>query len=256
MLLSETSGGTLGPVIGKRLLIVDDEQRIREVVEYALSREGFVVTAVADGRSALERVAAESFDLVLLDVTLPDLDGLGICREIRKTSSVPVVFLSARGEELDRVLGLELGGDDYLVKPFSPRELVARINAVLRRAEPRVVPVAATAVSVEPPDSTTQQTKRLVHGSVTVDLERYEVKCGVTVIQLTRTEFGVLAALLERPGIVLARSQLMERAYAYDNLITERTIDTHVRRIRAKFRPCAIDPISTVHGVGYKAFEP
>jgi len=153
---------------------------------------------------------------------------------------VPIIMLTARAEESDRIVGLELGGDDYLTKPFSPRELVARVRAVFRRLDDR-------APTAEP------KTSALRYRGIEIDPERHEVKYDGRAITLTPTEFGVLHALLERPGVVLSRAQLMQRAYRYDNLITERTIDTHVRRIRAKFRELGADPIATVHGVGYKA---
>jgi two-component system OmpR family response regulator len=227
--------------VSRHILVVDDEARIREVVQYALEREGFRVDAVDDGAKALDAVTRGAFDLVVLDVMLPGMDGLELCRKVRATSEVPILFLSARSDEIDRVLGLELGGDDYLTKPFSPRELVARVKAVLRRAG-------------GPSDEEPKQ--KITHGKTTVDPERHEVHWGSEPITLTPTELGLLAALLERPGVVLSRGQLMQRAYSYDNLVTERTIDTHVRRIRAKFRAVGgDDPIATVHGVGYKAAD-
>lgn len=227
----------------RQVLVVDDEARILEVVQYALEREGYRVSSVDDGSKAVDALARGAFDLVVLDVMLPGLDGLEVCRRVRATSKVPILFLSARSDEIDRVLGLELGGDDYLVKPFSPRELVARVKAVLRRAE-------ASGAEPEP------KRRKLTHGRITIDPERHEVAWGTALVDLTPTEFGLLSALLERPGVVLSRSQLMQRAYSYDNLVTERTIDTHVRRIRAKFRALgADDPIATVHGVGYKAVD-
>jgi len=229
--------------VSRRILVVDDESRIREVVQYALEREGHTVSLAGDGKTAREVLARGDVDLVVLDVMLPDVDGLTLCREIRATARTPILFLSARSDEIDRVLGLELGGDDYLTKPFSPRELVARVKAVLRRVE------GPTADAPAPG-------KRIQHGAVSIDVERHEVRCGEHPIELTPTEFGMLAALLERPGVVLSRGQLMRRAYAYDNLVTERTIDTHVRRVRAKFREHGVDPISTVHGIGYKAAPP
>ena len=227
--------------LSRHILVVDDEARIREVVQYALEREGFRVSTVDDGARALDVLTrGDSFDLVVLDIMLPGMDGLELCRRVRSTSEVPILFLSARSDEIDRVLGLELGGDDYLTKPFSPRELVARIKAVLRRADG--------------PREAEEPRRRLTHGKISIDPERHEVRWGDQPVSLTPTEFGLLSALLERPGIVLARGQLMQRAYSYDNLVTERTIDTHVRRIRAKFRALgADDPITTVHGVGYKA---
>ena len=226
--------------MSKNILIVDDEARIREVVEYALKKEGFTVTAAESGADALDAFQKGGVDLVVLDVTLPDLDGLEVCRRIRKSSRVPILFLSARGEEIDRIIGLELGGDDYLTKPFSPRELVARVRAVFRRVEDKE-PAPEARPSV------------LTYRGIALDAERHEVRYAGQSIDLTPTEFGVLGALLERPGVVLSRGQLMQRAYRYDNLITERTIDTHVRRIRAKFRGAGGDPITTVHGIGYKA---
>jgi len=227
--------------VSRHILVVDDEARIREVVQYALEREGFRVSAVDDGAKALDALErGGDFDLAVLDVMLPGMDGLELCRRVRATSKVPILFLSARSDEIDRVLGLELGGDDYLTKPFSPRELVARIKAVLRRA------------GDDGPEE--EPRKKIHHGKIAVDPERHEVHWGSELIGLTPTEFGLLGALLERPGIVLSRGQLMQRAYSYDNLVTERTIDTHVRRIRAKFRAVGgADPIATVHGVGYKA---
>lgn len=226
--------------MAKHILLVDDESRIQDVVEYALTKEGYVVTCLSNGQTALTRLANESFDLIVLDVMLPDIDGLEICRTVRKTSKVPILFLSARGDEIDRIVGLELGGDDYLVKPFSPRELVARVRAVLRRYES----------SSEP-----EPTRGRTYGALELDPERYEVRYAGQRITLTATEFALLVALYERPGVVLSRAQLLDKAYPGDVHITERTLDTHVRRIRAKFRVAGGDPIATVHGVGYKAVE-
>ncbi|MCK6586353.1 MAG: response regulator transcription factor [Polyangiaceae bacterium] len=236
--------------MSKHILVVDDEARIREVLLYALQKEGFRVSAVADGRAALEAVEAGGIDLVVLDVMLPELDGLEVCRRIRAKGRVPILFLSARGEEIDRIVGLELGGDDYLTKPFSPRELVARVRAVFRRVE-----APSDSSSSQAPQASSKDEKRhiLGQGLLKLDLERHEARYDGRLVPLTATEFGVLGALLERPGVVLSRAQLMQRAYRYDNLITERTIDTHIRRIRAKFRAVGGDPIATVHGVGYKA---
>jgi two-component system OmpR family response regulator len=236
--------------VSKHVLVVDDEARIREVLLYALEKDGFRVTAVGDGPSAIAAVEAGGVDLVVLDVMLPELDGLEVCRRIRARHRVPILFLSARGEEVDRIVGLELGGDDYLAKPFSPRELTARVRAVFRRVE--APPQAPPAAGAAPSPSGARPTI-LVHGEIQLDTERHEVRVAGAIVELTPTEFGVLGALLERPGVVLSRAQLMQRAYRYDNLITERTIDTHVRRIRAKFRSAGGDPIATVHGVGYKA---
>ena len=232
----------------RHVLIADDEARIRDVVQFALEREGFRVTTTTDGGAALEVLGArrEPIDLVVLDVMMPGTDGLEVCRRMRadeRHARTPILFLSARGEEIDRVLGLEMGGDDYLTKPFSPRELVARVRAILRRAGPDVTPTG------------TDEERVLVSGPLRIEIDRHVVSFRGEPVELTATELGVLAALFQRPGIVLSRRQLMERAYAYDNVVTERTIDTHVRRIRAKFRVHSVDPIATVHGVGYKAAE-
>ncbi|HEY0469623.1 MAG TPA: response regulator transcription factor [Polyangiaceae bacterium] len=230
--------------MAKHVLIVDDEKRIREVVEYALQKDGFRVSSAVDGLAALAAVELDPPDLVVLDVMLPGLDGLAVCRKIRSLRQTPILFLSARADEVDRIVGLELGGDDYMVKPFSPRELVARVRAVLRRFE-----VALSDPSME------SESRALCHGQLKLDIERHEASFAGQRVQLTATEFQVLAALIERPGIVLSRAQLLQRAYAYDLHVTERTLDSHVRRIRAKFRGVGGDPIATVHGVGYKASD-
>lgn len=225
------------------ILVVDDEPRIRDVVQYALAKEGFKVLLAQDGNDALAKMEQFDIDLVVLDILMPELDGLSVCRAIRKQSAIPIIFLSSRAEEVDRILGLELGGDDYVTKPFSPRELAIRVKTVLRRA-------GGVAEGEGPGPKET-----LVHGPIEIDVVRHEVRVRGDKISLTVTEFGVLRALVERPGRLLTRSQLIERAYAHDNHITERTIDTHIRRIRAKMRPYDVDPIETVHGLGYKASE-
>ncbi|HEX7670879.1 MAG TPA: response regulator transcription factor [Polyangiaceae bacterium] len=242
----------------RHVLIVDDELRIREVVEYALVREGFRVSHAADGQAALDLAERDPPDLVVLDVMLPEIDGLEVCRTLRRRSRAPILFLSARSEEVDRIVGLELGGDDYLAKPFSPRELVARVRAVLRRVEDARADGAAS--GARPPDAAAaiavragQRSRSLVHQDIEIDFERHEVRCGGGRVDLTPTELGVLSALLERPGVVLSRAQLVERGRSGGTVITERTIDTHVRRIRRKFSEHGTCPITTVHGVGYKA---
>jgi two-component system OmpR family response regulator len=239
----------------KHVLIVDDEPRIREVVEYALSREGFRVSVAVDGQAALELAARDSPDLVVLDVMLPEIDGLEVCRTLRRRSRAPILFLSARGEEVDRIVGLELGGDDYLTKPFSPRELVARVRAVLRRFDD------ARALAREDQPARAKRGREeaerplLRCGAVEIDLQRHEVRCAGAAVELTKAELAVLSALLDRPGVVRSRAELVERSHADGTVITERTIDTHVRRIRRKFAEHGVDPITTVHGVGYKATE-
>jgi two-component system OmpR family response regulator len=237
----------------KHVLVVDDEAHIREVLEYALSREGYRVSVAADGQAALALSARDSPDLVVLDVMLPEIDGLEVCRALRRgPSCAPILFLSARAEEVDRIVGLEIGGDDYLTKPFSPRELVARVRAVFRRYED-----AKAAAANERADVGTRmdgsRRPTLEHGDIRVDFERHEVLFRAERVDLTPSELAVLASLLERPGIVLSRSELVERGHRDGAVITERTIDTHVRRIRRKFGAFGVDPVTTVHGVGYKA---
>lgn len=243
----------------KHVLVVDDEAHIREVVEYALLREGYRVTLAADGRAALDLSERQTPDLVVLDVMLPEIDGLEVCRVLRQKSRAPILFLSSRAEEVDRVVGLEIGGDDYLTKPFSPRELVARVRAVLRRyddakaaADERSSPDVRSRAG-EPRSPRAEARRTLSHARIRIDFERHEVRCGSELVELTPAELAVLAALIERPGVVLSRAELVERGHGDGTVITERTIDTHVRRIRRKFGAYGLDPIATVHGVGYKA---
>lgn len=227
------------------ILVVDDDAHLREVVQYALQREGHQVILAEDGEAGLKRALDGGIDLMVLDVMMPELDGLEVCRRLRARSSLPVIFLSSRGDEVDRIVGLELGGDDYLPKPFSPRELVARVRAVLRRHQ---------AGAADPQDDAEGQHVLQV-GPVRLDAERHEVSHEGRPVELTATEFTLLQALLRHPGRVYTRAMLVNEVYSFDHHITERTIDTHVRRIRAKFRPFDHDPIDTVFGVGYKGRE-
>ena len=222
-----------------KIIIADDDPHIREVVSFALESAGHAVGAEEDGRAALDRVLRESPDLVVLDIMMPGLDGIEVCRRIREKSSVPILFLSAKDEEIDKIIGLEVGGDDYMTKPFSNRELIARVKAMLRRVE------LSRNAAVESP----RQTKS--HGALTLDPERFEVSWLGRSIVLTVTEFGVLDTLTDHPGKVYTRSELVERAYSFDNHVTERTIDTHVKRIRKKFGS-GTQPIETVFGLGYR----
>ncbi len=218
----------------RTILLVDDDQNLREVARYALSQAGFRVEEAANGRDALAAARARPPDLIVLDVRMPEMDGFETCRELRKTSRVPIVFLSSADEEIDRVLGLELGGDDYLGKPFSPRELVARAKAVLRRLEPQV---AAKDV--------------LRRGPLALDEERFEASWNGNAVVLTMTEFHLLAALLRAPGKVFTRDELISRAYG-GIAVSERTVDSHLRRVRAKLAAVGGQPIETVHGLGYR----
>lgn len=226
------------------ILVVDDDAHLREVLQYALEKEGFKVEAAKNGAEGLARAERDDVDLVVLDILMPELDGLEVCRRLRAKRSVPIIFLSSKAEEVDRIVGLELGGDDYLAKPFSPRELCARVRAVLRRGRPAE------------PSASAPATEKLSVGPVVLEPAYHRVTCHGQPIPLTVTEFNVLRILLRRPGQVLTRSGLVDEVYSLDHFITERTIDTHVRRIRAKFRDAGHDPIETVHGLGYKARVP
>lgn len=229
-------------MLNKRILVVDDEPRIREVVQYALEREGWQVFLAADARQAAQVLDTQPVDLIVLDVMLPDGNGVDLCRSYRAKHRTPILFLSARSEEVDRVVGLEVGADDYLGKPFGTRELVARIKAVLRRCE------GPSAVEDRPQPTK----KRLDIGALSLDPERHEVRVGDSVVSLTHLEFCLLQALMRRPEVVFGRAQLLAEAWDGDTHITERTVDTHVRRIRNKLREHGLSPVVTVHGVGYK----
>ena len=225
------------------ILVVDDDAHIREVVRFALERAGYRVTEAGDGRAALAEDATAAADLVVLDILMPEMDGIEVCRELRRRGEVPILFLSSRDEELDRILGLELGADDYVTKPFSPRELVARVKSILRRIQ-RVAPDAASAGEV------------LRRGEIELDLDRHRCSYAGETIVLTVTEFGLLQSLCGMPGRVYTRDQLVERAYGAGHHITDRTVDSHIRRIRQKFGAHDFDPIETVRGLGYRLREP
>ena len=228
-----------GPDMPK-ILVVDDDAHIRSVLCFALARDGFATVEAADGAAALAVFAREKPDLVLLDVMMPELDGTEVVRQLRRQSDTPVIFLSSRDEAVDRILGLELGGDDYVTKPFSPREVVSRVRAVLRRREPAVAPVADAA---------------LVRGSLRLDADRFEVFWADRPVALTVTEFAILRAIAEHPGRVFSRDRLMDVAYPDRRVVSDRTLDSHVRHIRAKFAAVGGDPIGTVHGLGYRFRE-
>ena len=223
------------------ILVVDDDGHIREVVRFALERAGHAVREADDGGAALRAFAERPPDLIVLDIVMPEEDGLATCREIRKQSRVPIIFLSSRDDEIDRVLGLELGGDDYVSKPFSPRELVARVAAVLRRT---------TAAAAEP-----ARVRLLQSGRLRLDLDRHRCEFDGRELVLTVAEFDLLRVLLSAPGRVFERAQLIERAYGGEHHVTERTIDSHVRRLRKKLGDVGVDPIETVYGVGYRLRE-
>jgi DNA-binding response OmpR family regulator len=220
------------------VLVVDDEARIRAVVRGYLEREGFEVAEAPDGERALRAQQAWDPDLVVLDVMLPGMDGVEVLRSLRTRSEVPVILLTARSEEVDKLIGLSVGADDYLTKPFSPRELVARVKAVLRRGGAR---------SVTADD-------RLVFNDLVIDVDRREVHRAERAIELSALEFDLLAALARAPGRVLTRQQLLQKVWGYDFFGDERVVDVHIRSIRRALGDSAESPelIGTVRGVGYK----
>ena len=223
------------------ILVVDDDPHIREVICFALKREGFATVEAENGEQALARFQETRPDLVVLDIVMPELDGTEVCKALRRVSVVPIVFLSSRDDEVDRILGLELGGDDYVTKPFSPRELTARVRAILRRAK-----------SEASPDTKASDGRWIEHGRLRLNLDRYTAWWQDQEVVLTLTEFGILRTLLSHPGKVFNRDQLIDGSYQDYRVVSDRTIDSHVRRVRAKFKALRADPIETLHGIGYR----
>lgn len=223
----------------KRILVVDDEPNIRDVICFALDRAGMATTTARNGTEAMMAFHRGDLDLIVLDVGMPEMDGLEVCRRIRRTSNLPILFLSARDEEIDRILGLEIGGDDYVTKPFSPRELVARVKTILKRSGHGTGPDAKE-------NSISAGLLRLNRGGRTATFAD-------TPLALTGLEFAILDTLLSRPEIVFNRDQLMEAAYGADMQVADRTIDSHIRNIRAKLSAAGGKGIiATVHGIGFK----
>ena len=223
-----------------RILTVDDDPHIREVINVALRKAGMAVVEAGDGKEALARFASDAPDLIVLDIGMPELDGLEVCRQVRKSSEVPILFLTARDEEIDRVLGLEIGGDDYVTKPFSPRELVARVNVILRRAAPREAEARPAATA-------------LTQGRLSINPSQHVATFAGRPLRLTAIEFGILRALMTRPTAVFSREQLMAAAYQLNIRVSDRTIDSHIRNIRAKLAAENCDNvIETIHGIGFK----
>jgi two-component system, OmpR family, alkaline phosphatase synthesis response regulator PhoP len=221
----------------KTILVVDDEPKIATLARDYLEHAGFAVLTADDGPSALNTVRQRHPDLVVLDLGLPGLDGLDVTRELRRDSTIPIVMLTARDDEFDKLLGLELGADDYLTKPFSPRELVARVRAVLRRA-----------------DRAPEATETIHVGDVVMDLPRMRVEVGGTAIELTPTEFQLLATLAGRPGRIFTRAQLLDALHGIAFETYERAIDSHIKNLRRKLEPDPRRPryVLTVYGVGYR----
>ncbi len=224
----------------QKILVVDDDAHIRDVVCFALRREGFDTLEASTGRTAIQQFDAERPDLVVLDVLMPEGDGIAVCEQIRQSSNTPIVFLSSKDAEADRIKGLDIGGDDYVTKPFSVRELVARVKAHLRRL-------------LEQPKALDNY---LSIGPLNINVESRSVRIDDQALDLTRTEFDLLTAMAREDGTVLARERLVSGAYAGNRIVSDRTIDSHIRRLRKKLRNLGVDPIHTVHGVGFRlSFE-
>lgn len=222
------------------ILVVDDDPHIRDVICFALKKDGFATVEAEDGEQALKRFQETRPDLVVLDIVMPEMDGTEVCKALRRSSPVPIIFLSSRDDEVDRILGLELGGDDYVTKPFSPRELAARARAILRRGKNEGRETAPADLS------------RLEHGRLRLDADRYAAFWEGREVALTLTEFSILRTLMRHPGKVFNRDQLMDGGYQDYRVVSDRTIDSHVRRVRAKFKALGADPIETLHGIGYR----
>ena len=226
----------------RRILLVEDEKAIRDAVAAYLERENYWVTAVGDGQEALEEFSKHHFDLVVLDLMLPRVPGERVCRVIRDNSDTPIIMLTAKGEVEDRIIGLELGADDYLIKPFSPRELVARVRALLRRVHSESEP----------------QREVLEFGELTIDISGHKILVSGEEVDLTASEFKLLTTLCRYPGRVYSRMELVEKVQGYDFEGYERTIDSHVKNLRAKIGDNPRNPkwLHTVHGVGYRFEDP
>ncbi|MEM7499100.1 MAG: response regulator transcription factor [Pseudomonadota bacterium] len=233
----------------RTILVVDDDPHIRDVVAFALGKAGLAVETAADGAEALGMIQSGAPDLVVLDINMPEMDGLELCRQLRRGSDLPILFLSSRDDEIDRVVGLELGADDYVTKPFSPRELTARVAAILKRTAPDAR--GGEGEGLDPPI-----THRTAEGLLVVDTARHLVTWDGGPVKLTATEFQLLAIMARQPGRVFDRETLMRGAYPPNIHVSDRTIDSHVRHVRAKLASAGANRlIETVHGVGVRMTE-
>jgi phosphate regulon transcriptional regulator PhoB len=223
----------------KHILVVDDEADLVELVSYNLRKDGFIVDSASDGETALTKVRKGKYDLAILDLMLPGIQGMELCRILRndsKTARLPIIMLTAKGEEVDRILGLEMGADDYMTKPFSPRELIARVRAVLRRSAEKPV-----------------HEKILKTGDIEIDTERYTVSIKGKPVKLSATEFKLLLFLAERKGKVFSRGQLLDAIWRDEAFVEPRTVDVHIRRLRAQIEQNPANPryVKTMRGIGY-----
>ncbi|HYC98480.1 response regulator transcription factor [Brevundimonas sp.] len=222
----------------RTVLVVDDDPHIRDLLTFALQKAGLATREAADGEAALADIAAHAPDLVVLDINMPRMDGIEVCRRIRARSDLPVLFLSSRDDEIDRVLGIELGADDYVVKPFSPREVVARVAAILRRTA-RTPPVEPSGM--------------LTHGRLTLDADGWRARWNGAEVPLTVTEFSIVRVLADGPRRVFSRDAIIDRVHGPGFAMTDRTIDSHVRNLRIKFAAAGgTDVVETRAGVGYQ----
>lgn len=220
--------------------MVDDDPHIRELICFALEKAGYSVALAKDGQQAIHTFNAIAYDLIVLDINMAEMDGLECCRVIRQTSDVPILFLSSRDEEIDRILGLEIGGDDYVTKPFSPRELLARIKAILKRTQAR-------------DDRAILNTFSFQHGRLILDQQQHIVFWDQQPVSLTAIEFAMLLQLIKQPKRVYSRQQIMDGSYDYNIQVSDRTIDSHIRHIRQKFAEVGChNIIETQYSVGYK----
>ena len=220
-----------------KILVVDDEQNIRDLASLYLSKEGFIVETAENGRIAVERFPLIQPAMVILDLMMPEMDGFEVCRELRRDHDVPILMLTARNDDVDKIVGLELGADDYMTKPFNPREMVARVKAILRRFEGGRKPQNAITVA-----------------NLSVDKARREARINEELLDLRTKEFDLLAAFVENPGIALTREQLLESVWGYEYAGETRTVDVHVQHLRSKLSGAAV-AIETLRGVGYKLIE-
>ncbi|HED24373.1 MAG TPA: response regulator transcription factor, partial [Firmicutes bacterium] len=223
-----------------KILVVDDEKPIVDILQYNLEKEGYRVVTAFNGEEALLRVEAEKPDLIILDIMLPRKDGFTVCREIRAGFDIPIIMLTAKELEMDKIIGLELGADDYVTKPFSAREVTARVKAILRRTQIKK-------------EKTDEETSRLVSGAITVDQDQVQVYDQGKPVELTLREYNLLVHLMKKPGYVFSREQLLDQVWGYEYIGDERTVDVTIRRLREKLEnnPAKPDYIQTKRGVGY-----
>ncbi len=231
------------PTFKETVLIVDDDPHIREVIRFAMNKAGYQTCEAADGRQCLEVFSQCRPDIIILDILMPEMDGNEVCARIREKFEVPIIFLSSMDDEVDRIMGLESGGDDYVTKPFSPRELVARVKVILKRSSPSLK---------EKEREKVEDTAELFrHGCLTMDPVRFLVFWNEQEVVLTATEFALVLAMIRFPGRVYSRDELLTRVYD-DVIVNDRTIDSHIRKIRKKFRKLGGKPVETVRSIGYK----